>query len=448
MSWNGKPLWFEGMFMHPQHLQQFDRYIDYLVDHRAQPLQPYGWGFSALSIDRDLLGQGRIALTECRAVMRDGTVIDMPDNDSKPAPCNVSDSAAGKRVMLAIPIRRKGDQEVVTEASTDGLAARFVARDVDTPDITDRDNAPVAIRIGQLNARLALEDEDLAEYVTLPICRIREVNANGVITLSTSYMPPMLDCSAAPVFVDLMNEIGGMLRNRGDTLSERVGGVGQQNALSDVLDFVMLQFVNRYDQWFAHLAAQTGLHPHALFLACLQLAAELATFRSGRRRPDAAPAYVQDDLESSFAPLIMRIREGLSIVTERAAVPLPLEERAYGIRVSPISDRSLTREASFVIAAAADLAPEQVRQSLPANIKVGPVEDIREFVNYQLPGIQIQPMSVVPRALPYRSGYTYFELVKDNDIWPKLDSSAAFAFHVSGAFPGLKLEFWAIRDSG
>ena len=144
----------------------------------------------------------------------------------------------------------------------------------------------------------------------------------------------------------------------------------------------------------------------------------------------------------------MRIREGLSIVTERAAVPLPLEERAYGIRVSPISDRSLVKDATFVIAASADLAPEQVRQSLPANIKVGPVEDIREFVNYQLPGIQLQPLSVVPRALPYRSEYTYFELVRNNDIWPKLDSSAAFAFHVSGAFPGLSLEFWAIRASG
>lgn len=448
MSWNGKPLWSEGMFMHPQHLQQLDRHVEYLVDHRAQPLKPFGWGFVSMTIDHDLLSQGRIALASCQAVLRDGTVIDIPDTDAKLKPYPVTENAAGKRMLLAVPIRRKGDQEVVGSGEAEEQATRFVAEDMNVSDITDRDNAPVAIRIGRLNARLMLEDDDVKEYITLPVCRIREVNANGVVSLSDSFMPPMLDCNAAPVFSDLIREINGMLRNRADTLADRVAGVGQQNALSDVLDFVMLQFVNRYDQWFSHLAAQSGLHPHDLYLACLQLAAELSTFHSGRRRPDAAPTYVQDDLETSFAPLIMRIREGLSIVTERAAVPLPLEERAYGIRVSPISDRGLVRDATFVIAAAADLAPEQVRQSLPANIKVGPVEEIREFVNYQLPGIQLQPLSVVPRALPYRSGYTYFELVKSNDIWPKLDSSAAFAFHVSGAFPGLKLEFWAIRDSG
>ena len=89
MSWNGKPLWFEGMFMHPQHFQQLDRHVEYLVDHRAQPLRPYGWGFTELTIDRDLLAQGRVAVSTCRAVLRDGTVVDVPDNDTKPKPCPV-----------------------------------------------------------------------------------------------------------------------------------------------------------------------------------------------------------------------------------------------------------------------------------------------------------------------------------------------------------------------
>ena len=51
MSWSGKVVWSEGMFLQPQHFQQHDRYVQALVERRAAGLRPYSWGFSTLKID-------------------------------------------------------------------------------------------------------------------------------------------------------------------------------------------------------------------------------------------------------------------------------------------------------------------------------------------------------------------------------------------------------------
>jgi type VI secretion system protein ImpJ len=48
--------------------------------------------------------------------------------------------------------------------------------------------------------------------------------------------------------------------------------------------------------------------------------------------------------------------------------------------------------------------------------------------------------------LPFHAGYTYFELDKGSDYWKPLLNSAGFAMHIPNEFPGLQMQFWAIRS--
>ena len=127
------------------------------------------------------------------------------------------------------------------------------------------------------------------------------------------------------------------------------------------------------------------------------------------------------------------------------AIPIPLKERKYGIRVAQVADRSLLDYALFVLAVSADQPTEQIRNLFPNQIKIGSVEQIRELVNLQLPGIPLRPIPVAPRQIPYHAGCVYFELDKANDYWPLLKDSGGVAMHVGGDFPGLQMEFWAIK---
>lgn len=134
------------------------------------------------------------------------------------------------------------------------------------------------------------------------------------------------------------------------------------------------------------------------------------------------------------------------MVYEQTAISLQLVEKKYGIRVSEIGDRSLLKTASFVLAVRADMKEEIVRSRLPAQIKIGPVERIRELVNAAMPGIMLRPLPVAPRQIPFRSGYTYFELDRHSEFWKELNQSGGFALHLGGDFPGIEMEFWAIRQ--
>jgi type VI secretion system protein ImpJ len=52
---------------------------------------------------------------------------------------------------------------------------------------------------------------------------------------------------------------------------------------------------------------------------------------------------------------------------------------------------------------------------------------------------------VAPRQLPFHAGYYYFELDRGSDLWKQLEHNGSMAMHIAGEFPGLELEFWAIR---
>ncbi len=108
-------------------------------------------------------------------------------------------------------------------------------------------------------------------------------------------------------------------------------------------------------------------------------------------------------------------------------------------------DPELLRSAVFILAVSAHVPPETVRSSFPATTKIGSVEKIRDLVNLQLPGIGLRALPVAPRQLPFHAGFTYFELDRNSEYWAQLATSAGFAMHVAGEFPGLQMEFWAIR---
>jgi type VI secretion system protein ImpJ len=139
------------------------------------------------------------------------------------------------------------------------------------------------------------------------------------------------------------------------------------------------------------------------------------------------------------------LRDLLSLVLEQSAVFIPLTPPKYGIRGAKI-DAPLLKEAVFVLAANAQVPIEKLRSGFPSQVKIGPVEQIQALVRSALPGITVQPLPVAPRQIPYHAGFAYFELNKQGELWKQMQQSGGLAIHVGGDFPGLELEFWAIKN--
>jgi type VI secretion system protein ImpJ len=445
MTWTNRVVWQEGMFLRAQHFQQQDRHLEAHVRSVLGAAHAYPWGVASVTIDRDLLATGRFAIGAATGLFEDGTAFAIPGETDHPAPIELGETARNVVVYLAAPIRQPGAVEMGCDDAPDQLArGRYAVRDFEAYDTHSASPQPAPLLIGRLRLRYMLETDDRSGYLCIGLARVTEVTADRLVTLDDRWVTPCITSSASPPLVGLLAELTGMLHQRAEALAARLTAPSGRG-VSDVADFLLLQAANRWQALLAHWASTARLHPADLYAALVQMAGEFATFTETTRRPNTYPPYRHDDLQRSFAPVVADLRRSLSAVIEQNATPIPLQERRQGVRVGPIVDRAILRASSFVLSVQADVPTETLRRLFPSQVKIGAVEHIRELVNVALPGIAIRPLPVAPRQIPFHAGASYFELDLNSPHWPQMQQSGGFAIHVSGDFPNLRLELWAIR---
>jgi type VI secretion system protein ImpJ len=446
MHWDNKVIWSEGMFVRAQHFQQFDRYVEKLVRGRIDGVTAHSWGVIDLQLNRDLLAIGKFAVISCRGILPDGTPFNIPEDVDHPPPLELPDNTRNCLVYLILPARQPGGVEASWRAEE--TAARFGVAEYEARDTIEGTEDEAQIQVGKLRLSYALETAERAGFVSMGLARIVEMRDDRAVLLDEKYIAPCLACAVQPPLAGFLAELRGLLHHRGEALAARVAAPGA-TGVAEIADFLLLQVVNRYEPLLVHYEAEAAvLHPNIFYATCVEMAGELATFTSQQKRPASFPPYKHDALQPSFAPVIAELRQALSAVLQQNAVPIPLQERQYGIRVAMVQDRTLFTNAAFVLAVKADIRSEALRANFVAQAKLGPVEQIAQLVNSALPGIAVHALPVAPRQLPYHSGTVYFELDRAGALWKQLQSpggTGGLALFIGGDLPGLELELWAIR---
>lgn len=444
MSLESKVIWSEGMFINPQHFQQQDRYFESYIQRKCRSNGDFSWGFQKLEIDQQLLRLGKISVSKSRGIFPDGTPFSFPDIDNAPSVLDIPSGLHNCIVYLAIPVRRHGTVDVQKRDSTEVLA-RYYSNELPIRDSSRESGEDYSVEVAKLRLRLLLDTDDLSGYVCIGAVRILESREDKNIILDEQFLPTCIELNASPKLSGFINELVGLLHHRAEAISGRLAD-SRRAGTAEIADYMLLQLINRVEPYMIHLGAVKSIHPQLLFADLIQLAGELSTFVTKSKRPPQFPQYLHDNFHQTFFPVMSILREHLTMVYEQTAISLQLVDKNYGIRVSAINDRSLLDSATYVLAVYADLQEEVVRTRLPAQIKIGPVERIRELVNAAMPGIHLRALPVAPRQIPFRSGYCYFELDKHGDFWKELKHSGGFALHLGGDFPGIEMEFWAIRQ--
>ena len=444
MSWNSKVVWSEGMFLQPQHFQQHDRYLENLIEARAAPVAPYRWGHVVMRPDEAALKLGKIALAAGRGILPDGTPFDFPRVDEAPLPLDVPADVKDELAYLAAPLRRAGSDEADVAGSDAIGLTRYRVSEFDALDNNTGAETSALVQVGNLRLRLMLKRDLTDAYACLGVVRITERRPDNQILLDAGYIAPTLSVRDCGTLSGYVREIQGLLHQRGEALAARLSQPGR-GGVAEIADFLLLQTVNRFEPVYAHLGEVSVLHPERLYATSLLLAGDLCTFSRETRRPPAYPNYNHDEPAKCFTPLMADLRRSLSMVLEQNAIPIELQDRKYGVRVAVIPDAELLRSAAFVLAVTAQMPSEALRVRFPTQVKIGPVERIRDLVNLQLPGIGLRAMPVAPRQIPYHAGFNYFELDRGGELWKQMERSGGLAMHIAGEFPGLDMEFWAIR---
>ncbi len=443
MSAHNKVVWSEGLFLQPQHFQQQDRYFERYVESRCQALVPHSWGFTEIELERDFLSIGKFGLRRAAGVFPDGTPMRMPEDDPLPPPIDIDPQVRDQILYLSLPLRRAEGLEAERGAGADGLVRNDV-REWEARNATSTTAEPALLEVGALRTRFLTASDVTQAYACIPLAHIVECRSDKQVVLDDRFIPTVLYARAAARLATFMTELLGLVHQRGEALAGRVAAT-DRGAAAGIAEFLLLQAINRYEPLLSHFADSGVIHPEELFRVCVSAAGELSTFTTASKRTPVLPGYQHDRLRESFDPVIAALRASLGTVLEQSAIPIPIESKKFGISVATVADRALYGTAMFILAARADIPTEELRRRFPAQLKVGPVEKIRDLVNLALPGVPVHPVPVAPRQIPFHAGFVYFEFDQTSELWGQLKSSGGVAMHVGGEFPGLALEFWAIR---
>ena len=448
MYQNNRVVWAEGMFLRTQHFQQADRWTERLVNAATRDLRPFPWGLIDLRLNNEALATGRIELNAVRAILPDGTAIDAPGDTDLPDAIEVTPENNGDIIYLTLTSRKPGEKEIGSTHNRAGGQSRDMryTRALYNPQDTNDDSFVSAdIEVARPQLKLRRASEPLAGCERLGVLRIVEVRSDLAVILDEGFIAPTMNCRVQQPLLAYVTELVGLIGHRADAIAQRISDPSVRGT-AEIADFLLLECLNRNEPLLRHLQAQAGaIHPEEFYRACLSFAGELAIFTRQSKRPAEFPVYRHDDLQASFSAVFYELRQALSAVLEQSAVTIALEERRHGVRVGIISNKALLKSADFVLAVRADMPVERLQRALPYQIKIGAVEKISELVNVALPGVEVRPLSVAPRQIPYRQGTLYFQLDTTGAHWKHLETSGAIALHLNGEFPGLDMELWAIK---
>ena len=440
MTWYSKVAWSEGLFLRQHHLQQSDRYFEKLLESRTRLISPYPWGFSDLEIDRDLAQQNKFGLRRASGIMPDGSVFDLPGTSRLPMPIDVPEGAQKQFVWIVMPAATANGREVDMETATSG--SRYF-KDIETI-VDSSSNMYVEQEVEVAHPRITFDIRETPKpgFHCLKVARIIEVR-DKTILFDDTFAPPVITLQAHPQTAGWLERVIGWIDTKLETLARYAADPSAGGGLQ-TFDYFMLQMLNRETNVLKHLRNSRYVHPERLYEELLRISGELWTFSPKRLAPEYA-AYDQDDLQQTFEPVLGDIQRLLSLDLGRA-IRLSLIERAPNAYLAAVTDRSLFRNATFVIEVSAAKPLTQVQQQFPALCKVGPNTKMNEIVQTHLPGIELVHMPTPPRQIRAISDHVYFYLDKTSPLWPEFSVASSIGLHFAGEWPELELDLWALME--
>ena len=445
MSWNAKVHWTEGLFLRPHHLQQGDRYLENAIESRTRHVTPYPWGFSMLEIDRDLAQQSKFALRRGAGVMPDGGLFDFPGEVPPPAPIAMPEAAAGQLVWLTMPARADNTREV--SAGTGGERGALRRRRRDASSIPPRTCA--SRRRSRSPIRASPTKSARPPSPATSACRSRAssrcTTARWCSTRSSRR--PLLVCAAHPTVEGWLDRVIGWIGNKLDELARYAGDATAGGGLQSA-DYLMLQMLNRRDPG-ARALPLLALRPSR---AALRGAAAHRRRTRDLRHPGAARARIRAPTTTTISRASSRrvlrdIQDFLSARLDRRAIRLELIERAPNAYISTIKDRTLFRNATFVLEVSARRPLTEIQQQ-PAGLPQGRPQhqDERDRPRPsagRAAGASADAAAADPRDHRPRLFLSRPHLAALAGVQRRPRRSA---MHFAGDWPELQMELWAVRE--
>ncbi len=435
-------IWAKGTFLSPQHLQAQDIFHEDLLQFRLDALNFLPWGFRSLSINREALAGGNLAIDSASGIFPDGLVFDIPDSDHAPLPKPLAGYFEPTHdtidVHLAVPAWRLGSVNIATSLNPNA-DTRYVA-EVDR--LRDENDSQIErpVQVARKNFRLLVDAEAREGTPAIKVARVTRAE-NGILQLDSNFVPPLLDIQASEYLMSMARRLLEILTAKSGELSatrrQKSKGLAEFTA-SDVASFWLLYTVNTFLPPMRHLFEVRRGHPEILFNTMNALAGALTTF-SKTILPRDLPLYDHRDLGARFSDLYEKIRYLLETAIPSNCVALPLRFSRTSIYQTSIEEDKYLQDTRMYLAIQAEIPRADLIGKAP-EIKVCSADRLDHLVRNALGGLAMRHMPNPPNAIPVKLNYQYFSLNQDGPCWEAIRRARNLAAWVPADFQNPQLE--------
>ena len=439
-------LWTRGVLLTPQHLQTQDRFLEDLLEFRLSSLTFAPWGFRRLTLDREALAGGALALSEASGILPDGLLFDIPSADAAPEPKPLEGAwrpdQESLTVHLALPERRASGVNVgaATADRTTRYRAEILVRRDENTGLAEK---PIAV--ARKNFRLLAEGESLEGQVALPVARVTR-SAAGEYQIDSRFVPPVVDIAASEYLLAITRRLVELLSARSTMLADRRRQKNQSLAdfgITDVANFWFLYTVNSAMPYLRHLFETRRGHPRQLFTAMLSLTGALTAF-SDSMHPRDLPAYDHANLSACFTDLDEKLRVLLDTVVPSNYVALPLRLVAPSVFAAAIEQDRYLEGSEWFLAIKSDAQATDLVRRAPHLVKLSSANTIDQLIKQALPGLELVHTPNPPSAIPIKVGHQYFRVSKAGAEWKNVARARNVAAYVPADFPNAEVQLLVV----
>ena len=432
MSHPRKPLWIEGLFLEPHHLQAQDHYHERRLERRLNAVVPYPWGVVDLEIDTRALQSGELRVTRLDAFLPDGTPISVDGEKGDSLSARRFDLAAVGHVQRPLDVYVALAQEGPHVANVDlkndpATTARYLRAQSVLPDVnTGTDER--SVDWARHNLRILFGEERRERFDVLPVARVTR-SPSGTLALDEHYVPPVLQIGASDALTSGFRRVHrAMLAKQQELASsrrQRSASMVEMGA-GDTTKFWLLHTLNGLLPAIAEVVDKPGTSPREAFGALSTLVGQLCTF-DAEADPTDIPRFDFLDLGSVFEPLFVHAVEMLGRVVGERYVRIPLEPRE-GLLVGELRDPAIFQHA-FYLAVSGSYSEAQIREHVPKLTKIAALQQMGVLLHSHVNGARLALEHRPPGALPVKPGVTFFRVETSGDFWTQMVASGTFALH-------------------
>jgi type VI secretion system protein ImpJ len=444
MSELSKVVWAEGVFLGQQHFQMWDRQLNSRMHFALKAHIPFYWGVVSVAWSDVALREGRFELQKLQCIMPNGLAVSFDRDQNGPLFVDLTAIDRHEVVLsLAIPLSDlvEGVAGYQSQGRIGGWIAQFdkLSDDLDATRIRE-------VMTAKPNLLLRTDADPDDQTQCLRLVKIQR-QRSGNFAVVDDMLPPCLSIDAMSTLKDLAQSVVDMLVNLVRDFTKNRMKIGDISSYStiEMADFLFQKELVTLLPEFRQFIHHTLLHPYIFYKSLIKLHQIIATYL----QPEAIDRVVEYDhnsLESCVFVLVNEIKDMLSLKKERPESQIQLSEVAPGRMETTSIPRHALENFSFYLAVDAKQDSVDWVGRFTNMTKLASLEQLDTMIASGIPGVPMKHIQRLPQKIRIKSGYEYFQIQTDHELWRYVLQSQKFGLFCMGEFSDASVELIVLEE--